>query len=214
MTTELVLLTPPGAAAPAIGRTGISSAIVVDGRIFAIDCGHGSLSALLAAGLDVGRLEAVFLTQVRASHTGDLAKMLLNARDSGGRAVDVLMPARIGCARQPPLLLLDDEAVRVTAVPLTRDPATVLAYRFDTICGSVVLAGDSIVSPELIAFARGADRYVRHLAERGNALGDVQAELRPHVIAVRPTAALVRAAALRPARRRRDAARRAALTVG
>ena len=53
MTTELVLLGTAGAPAPVAGRAGISSALIVDGRVFLIDCGRGSPSAFADAGLFV-----------------------------------------------------------------------------------------------------------------------------------------------------------------
>ena len=62
---------------PVAGRAGISSALIVDERIFVIDCGRGSPSAFADAGLDFSRLEAVFLTHLHADHIGDLPGMLL-----------------------------------------------------------------------------------------------------------------------------------------
>jgi ribonuclease BN (tRNA processing enzyme) len=62
---------------PVAGRAGISAALVVDGRVFVIDCGRGSPSAFVDAGLDFRRLEAVFLTHLHADHIGDLPGMLL-----------------------------------------------------------------------------------------------------------------------------------------
>lgn len=77
MTTELILLGTAGAPMPVAGRGGISSALVVDGRVFVIDCGRGSPSSFVNLGLDFTRLEAVFLTHLHADHVGDLAGMLL-----------------------------------------------------------------------------------------------------------------------------------------
>jgi ribonuclease BN (tRNA processing enzyme) len=77
MATDLVLLGTAGAPMPVAGRGGISSALVVDGRVFVIDCGRGSPSAFVNFGLDFTRLEAVLLTHLHADHTGDLAGMLL-----------------------------------------------------------------------------------------------------------------------------------------
>jgi len=62
---------------PVAGRAGISSVLIVDERVFVIDCGRGSPSAFVGAGLDFARLEAVFLTHLHVDHTGDLAGMLL-----------------------------------------------------------------------------------------------------------------------------------------
>jgi ribonuclease BN (tRNA processing enzyme) len=77
MATELVLLGTAGAPMPVAGRGGISSALVIDGRVFVIDCGRGSPSAFASAGLDFTRLEAIFLTHLHADHVGDLPGMLL-----------------------------------------------------------------------------------------------------------------------------------------
>src|ERR1700734_2571906 len=77
MSTELVLPGAAGAPMPVAGRGGISSALVVDGRVFVVDCGRGSPSAFVDAGLDFRRLEGVFLTHLHADHTGDLPGMLL-----------------------------------------------------------------------------------------------------------------------------------------
>ena len=77
MTTELVLLGTAGGPMPVAGRAGISSALVVDERVFVVDCGRGSPSTFVDAGLDFTRLEAVFLTHLHADHTGDLAGVLL-----------------------------------------------------------------------------------------------------------------------------------------
>ena len=95
MATELVLLGTAGAPMPVAGRGGISSALVVDERVFVIDCGRGSPSAFADAGLDFRRLEAVFLTHLHADHTGDLPGMLLYPW--GGRVGDngPLAPVRV-----------------------------------------------------------------------------------------------------------------------
>ena len=77
MTTELVLLGTAGAPMPVAGRGGISCALVVDERVFVIDCGRGSPSAFATARLDFKLLEAVFLTHLHVDHAGDLTGMLL-----------------------------------------------------------------------------------------------------------------------------------------
>lgn len=62
---------------PVAGRAGISSALVVDQRVFVIDCGRGTPSAFVDRGLDFRHLEAVFLTHFHADHTGDLSGLLI-----------------------------------------------------------------------------------------------------------------------------------------
>jgi ribonuclease BN (tRNA processing enzyme) len=106
--TELVLLGTAGAPMPVAGRGGISSALVVDGRVFVIDCGRGSPSAYVDAGLDFSRLEAVFLSHLHADHTGDLAGLLLYPW--GGRVDDngPLAPIRVYGPSRPDMMPTGD----------------------------------------------------------------------------------------------------------
>jgi len=231
MTTELVLLGTAGAPLPVAGRGGTSSALVVDGRVFLVDCGRGAPSAYVGAGLDFGRLEAVFLTHLHIDHVGDLPGMILypwgvrtgvaplrvygpprpaslpdgdavfrrqtiihpevpapgttdlvadilagsayhlnvmpldaHMPDAGQlvRAIDI----PVGDAAGGPVTVLDDGAIRVTAVAVTHGRAVpALGYRFDTADGSVVFSGDTTVNDDLIALARGADILVHQVAD-------------------------------------------------
>jgi ribonuclease BN (tRNA processing enzyme) len=231
MTTELVLLGTAGAPLPVAGRRGISSALVVDGRIFVIDCGRGAPSGFADAGLDFARLEAVFLTHLHADHVGDLPGMLLygwGVRGDETGPIGVHGPSRpVGLqsgdaafhrettihperpapgttdlvesilagfayhlnvmpldAHMPdagelvrgidihagggPVVVLDDPAVRVSAVAVTHGRAVpALGYRFDTADGSVVFSGDTTVNEDLIALARDTDILVHQVADLG-----------------------------------------------
>jgi ribonuclease BN (tRNA processing enzyme) len=241
MATELVLLGTAGAPMPVSGRAGISSALVVDDRIFVIDCGRGAPSAFADAGLDFSRLEAVLLTHLHVDHAGDLPGIILypwggrvgddgplpplrvygpsrpatlpagdslfhrvtticpqlpapgttdlvekilaayayhlnvmplDARmpDAGElvRAFDVATAAWTDGIPQAPVVVIDDEAVRVTAVAVMHGRAVpALAYRFDTADGSVVFSGDTATNEELIALAQGADILVHQVADLG-----------------------------------------------
>jgi ribonuclease BN (tRNA processing enzyme) len=232
MATELILLGTAGAPMPVAGRGGISSALVVGERVFVIDCGRGSPSAFVDAGLKFPQLEAVFLTHLHADHIGDLAGLILypwGVRTSDSGPVHVYGPSRpqtpptgdetfhrdttihaerpfpgttdlvesllagyayhlnvmpldcympdagalvratdIGIPPGPPVpfVVLDDGAVRVTAVAVTHGRAVpALGYRFDTADGSVVFSGDTTVNDDLIALAQGADILVHQVAD-------------------------------------------------
>lgn len=106
MASELVLLGTAGAPMPVAGRGGISSALVVDGRVFVVDCGRGSPSAFAQAGLDFTRLDAVFLTHLHADHIGDLPGMLLYP---WGVRAGALAPIRVYGPSRPPALPAGDE---------------------------------------------------------------------------------------------------------
>jgi ribonuclease BN (tRNA processing enzyme) len=77
MTAELLLLGTAGAPLPVPGRAGICSAVIVDGRVFLVDCGRGAPSGYADLGLDFRALEAVFLTHMHVDHVGDLPGMIL-----------------------------------------------------------------------------------------------------------------------------------------
>jgi ribonuclease BN (tRNA processing enzyme) len=108
MATELVLLGTAGAPMPVAGRAGISSALVVDERVFVIDCGRGAPSAFADAALDFRRLEAVCLTHLHVDHVGDLAGLLLYPW--GGRVGDdgPLPPVRVYGPSRPAALPAGD----------------------------------------------------------------------------------------------------------
>lgn len=77
MASELLLLGTAGAPLPVAGRAGICSAVLVDGRVFLVDCGRGAPSGYVDAGLNFRALEAVFVTHLHVDHVGDLPGMIL-----------------------------------------------------------------------------------------------------------------------------------------
>lgn len=86
------------------------------------------------------------------------------------RATDIRLPARAEGSTQAPVAVLDDGAVRVTAIAVTHGRAApALAYRFDTADGSVVFSGDTTANDDLIALAlaHGTDILVHQVADLG-----------------------------------------------
>ncbi|MDT3442806.1 MULTISPECIES: MBL fold metallo-hydrolase [unclassified Pseudofrankia] len=69
--THLVLLGTGGGPLPVAGRAGISSALVVNGKTYVIDCGRGAVTQFMQAGLDMKSLSGIFLTHLHADHTVD-----------------------------------------------------------------------------------------------------------------------------------------------
>lgn len=72
----LVLLGTAAGPVPTPGRLGISSALVVDGRIYLVDLGHGSFDQFAAAGLDIADLDHVFVTHLHSDHLADVYTLL------------------------------------------------------------------------------------------------------------------------------------------
>ena len=88
------------------GRTdidaGISTAVVVDDRVYLVDLGSGASRQLARAGFGYQDVEAVFITHMHSDHTVDLASMLLFGYSQvGQRKVPVFGPAARG--KLPPL---------------------------------------------------------------------------------------------------------------
>ncbi|MFJ9382089.1 MBL fold metallo-hydrolase [Streptomyces sp. NPDC101455] len=69
--THLVLLGTAGGPPPFADRMGISSALVVNGKTYVIDCGRGAVTQFVRAGLDMRSLSGIFLTHLHADHTVD-----------------------------------------------------------------------------------------------------------------------------------------------
>jgi ribonuclease BN (tRNA processing enzyme) len=74
--TRLVLLGTRGGPGVSLDRGETASAVVVDGVPYLVDCGYGTMRALVAAGLGYQAVSTVFLTHLHDDHTTDLAAML------------------------------------------------------------------------------------------------------------------------------------------
>ena len=92
---------PDGESAAAGHTGGIATAVVVEGRVYLVDAGHGVAHALVNAGLQVTDLNAVFITHHHSDHTIDLNSLMvlggLSFRGRPGSAVPVIGPGDRGC---------------------------------------------------------------------------------------------------------------------
>jgi ribonuclease BN (tRNA processing enzyme) len=74
--TRLVLLGTRGGPGVDLTRSETASAVVVDGVPYVVDCGYGTMRALVAAGLGYMPVDAIFLSHLHDDHTADLAALL------------------------------------------------------------------------------------------------------------------------------------------
>lgn len=65
-------------------RNECANAIVVDGRIYLVDCGYGALGAIRESGLNFRDVGHIFLTHLHDDHTSDVPA-LLSHQWTGGR---------------------------------------------------------------------------------------------------------------------------------
>jgi ribonuclease BN (tRNA processing enzyme) len=118
------------------------------------------------------------------AHAYDLNIRMREAgrRDLRGIVVPhaIELPAGLGAAGpdrvapdMEPLLVAEDDAVRVTATLVRHAPVfPAFAFRVDTDAGSVVVSGDTAPSPNLVRLARGADVLVHEVYDDGDDRGD------------------------------------------
>ncbi|WP_229713645.1 MBL fold metallo-hydrolase [Streptomyces fuscichromogenes] len=98
---SLTLLGTNGGPAPLATRYGISSALVVDGRTYVVDCGRGAVSQYLRAGLSMPSLAGVFLTHLHSDHVVDYFAFPLLAAGTPGTTgfttpIDIYGPGPAG----------------------------------------------------------------------------------------------------------------------
>ena len=74
--TRLVMLGTRGGPSVDVARGQTASAVVVDGVPYLVDCGYGTMRALVASGLGFQPVSTIFLTHLHDDHTADIAAML------------------------------------------------------------------------------------------------------------------------------------------
>lgn len=144
---SLTLLGTLGGPPPLAARYGISSALVVNGRTYVVDCGRGAVSQYVRAGLSMPSLAGIFLTHLHADHTVDYFSFPLLCAGVTGKqgfqsAIDVYGPGPSGltslladsAGATPGTAALTEQANRTFAASTTFflaehfgvDPATML----------------------------------------------------------------------------------------
>lgn len=79
MSTRLVLLGTAGGPAPKRTRSAPSQVVVVDGDAYLVDCGNGVARQLVLAGVPLGALRSVFVTDHHSDHNADYGNLYLLA---------------------------------------------------------------------------------------------------------------------------------------
>jgi ribonuclease BN (tRNA processing enzyme) len=74
--TQLVLLGTQGGPNFNLLRGESASVLVIDERLYLVDCGYGTLGALVRAGLRYTSVDQVFLTHLHDDHAADLPSLL------------------------------------------------------------------------------------------------------------------------------------------
>jgi ribonuclease BN (tRNA processing enzyme) len=74
--TRLIMLGTRGGPGVSVDRTESASAVVVDGVPYLVDCGYGTMRALVASGIGYQPVSTMFLTHLHDDHTADIAALL------------------------------------------------------------------------------------------------------------------------------------------
>jgi ribonuclease BN (tRNA processing enzyme) len=75
--TRLILLGTAGGPTPKSSRAAPAQVVVVKSRLYVFDAGNGVARQLAMAGLDIGKLQALFLTHHHSDHNADIGNLLL-----------------------------------------------------------------------------------------------------------------------------------------
>ena len=77
--TRQILLGTAGGPTPKKTRAAPSQAIVIDDRLYVVDCGNGVARQLVLAGLQLASIRHVFITHHHSDHSADYGTLLLLA---------------------------------------------------------------------------------------------------------------------------------------
>ncbi len=131
--------------------------------------------------------------RMRESGRSDLTELIVPHEIELPATLQALPPEQVA-PPMGPVLVKEDDAVRITAVLVQHAPVfPAFAYRFDTDDGSVVLSGDTAPTPNLVTLAQGADILVHEVYEdsaheRNNEVPTWESERRRHHLVTSHTA--------------------------
>src|SRR5689334_18544946 len=74
--TRLIMLGTRGGPGVSVDRSESASVVVVDGVPYLVDCGYGTMRALVQAGIGYQSVSTMFLTHLHDDHTADIAALL------------------------------------------------------------------------------------------------------------------------------------------
>ena len=89
---EVVVLGSAGGPTPKPGRRPVSHALIVDDEVTLIDCGNGTVSQFVTAGLDLGGLRRILITHHHIDHVADVAMLLHLAWSHLDTVIQVIGP--------------------------------------------------------------------------------------------------------------------------
>lgn len=91
----VTLLGTAGGPPPSPERAGISTAVVVEGVSYVVDCGRSAVTQYQRAGLEYAKLDNIFITHLHADHLADYYNFFLLASTTASTGGDRL-PSSVG----------------------------------------------------------------------------------------------------------------------
>jgi ribonuclease BN (tRNA processing enzyme) len=125
--TRVVMLGTHGGPGIERDRAETSSAVVVDGVPYLVDCGYGSLRQLVLSTIGYQQLDAVFFTHLHDDHTSDLPALLSHQWTGGAKKTPTEIYGPSGTARLVDAaldFLRVNAEIRTVDEGRTIDPAT------------------------------------------------------------------------------------------
>ncbi len=144
MATRLIMLGTGGGPRPRRDRAATAHALLVDGALYVVDCGHPVARQLAAAGVALPALRHVFLTHHHSDHNADYGTLLLLAWACG-------LSTRVDTWGPPPLARMTALSFETHAYDLEtrvadegRPPLVPLVHPHELPGAGVVLRDDRV----------------------------------------------------------------------